>query len=134
MASRFAKVLFVELLDSRILMRLTNWFSRIVLIQSLCTDCTYICKVTNAAAYLRLTAAVDTTARASHDFDEVVVCFAGFHLIKKLSCIAESGCNCNVDIHACNIVCCFFDTFCTTNFLEFYILQFFACQCLNCSS
>ena len=77
MASRFAKVLFVELLDSRILMRLTNWLSRIVVIQSLCTDCTYICKVTNAAAYLRLAAAVDTAARASHDLDEVVVCFAG---------------------------------------------------------
>ena len=39
-------------------MIVTNWFSRIVVIQSLCTDCTYICKVTNAAAYLRLTAAV----------------------------------------------------------------------------
>lgn len=90
MTARFPEILVIELLDLWILMRLTDRLRLIVAVQYARTDPPNIRKVTDITGYLRLAAAVDTTARTSHDLNEVIICLACPHLIQQFSGIAKS--------------------------------------------
>ena len=76
MTARFPEILVIELLDLWILMRLTDRLRLIVAVQYARTDPPNIRKVTDITGYLRLAAAVDTSARTSHDLNEVIICLA----------------------------------------------------------
>ena len=115
-------------------MGLADRLSRIILIQHACTDSSYIRKVPYIAGYLRLSASVDASARASHDLDELVVCLAGFYFVKKRSRIAKSGCHCHLYIHARNIVCSLFYALGATDIREIQVRQFFARQHFHCGT
>ena len=80
-ASGLSQVSGVELLDSRILMGLTDWVGCIYIVEHLCAQAADIRGVAYVSGLLGLTAAVYAAAGASHDFDEVIVGFSGFHLI-----------------------------------------------------
>ena len=90
MTARFPEILVIELLDLWILMRLTDRLRLIVAVQYARTDPPNIRKVTDITGYLRLAAAVDTSARTSHDLNEVIICLACLHLIQQFSGIAKS--------------------------------------------
>ena len=50
-----------------------------------------------------LTAAVDTSARAGHDFHKIIVAFAAFHRLNEASGFSEAAECCTVQLHALNI-------------------------------
>ena len=81
LASGLSQISGVELLDSRILMGLTDWVGCIYIIEHLCAQAADIRGVADVSGLLGLSAAVYTAAWASHDFDEVIVGFSGFNLI-----------------------------------------------------
>ena len=81
LASGLSQISGVELLDSRILMGLTDWVGCIYIIEHLCAQAADIRGIAYVSGLLGLSAAVYTAAGASHDFDEVIVGFSGFNLI-----------------------------------------------------
>ena len=80
-AAEGTEELIVNLLDGRILVRLTKRLSSVVVIESLSAETAYIYEVANLGINERLSAAVDAAARASHDLDEGVRRSAGLDLI-----------------------------------------------------
>ena len=112
-------------------MGLTDRVGGINVIKDLCTQAADIRCVAHMSWLLGLSAAVYTAARTSHDFDEVVVSFAGFHFFKQFLCIAKAGSNGNLYIHAGYIVGGFLDSLCAAHFLKIQLRQFLAGQCLN---
>ena len=78
LASGLSQIGGVELLDSRILMGLTDWVGCIYIIEHLCAQAADIRGIAYVSGLLGLSAAVYTAARTSHDLDEVVVLFPGF--------------------------------------------------------
>ena len=70
-----------------------------------------------------LTAAVDTTAGTSHDFDEVSLDFAGFHLVEEFLRILGAGGNCYVDFYVTELVGCGLDGSGTANVVEFELFE-----------
>ena len=62
-------------------MGLTDWVGCIYIVEHLCAQAADIRGVAYVSGLLGLTAAVYAAAGASHDFDEVIVGFSGFHLI-----------------------------------------------------
>ena len=66
---------------NRILMALTKRHCSVFTVQSLSALRTQINKVPHIAGLIRLTAAVDTTAGAAHDLDELIVSLAGTDLL-----------------------------------------------------
>ena len=83
MASRFTQVGFVQFLDSRVLMGFTQLAGSVDVIESLGADSADIGKVADAGVNLRLSAAVDTAAWASHNLDEMIVGLAVLYLGQK---------------------------------------------------
>ena len=77
MRTGLAQILFVDLLNRRILMRFTDRLIRIFFAQSSLTifDDAQITEV------MRLTATVDTAAGTRHDLDKVIMCFAALHAL-----------------------------------------------------
>ena len=71
-AARLAQVFLVDGLDGRVLVRLTNRHFLICLIDSFPTGFDDVA----VAVVQRLTTAVDTSARTSHDFNSVEVALA----------------------------------------------------------
>ena len=116
-AARLSKILFIELLNSFVLVRLTNRHSCILIVESLRTKTTNVNKVTNAAAYLRLSTAVYTAARTCHDLNELIISFAVLDLGKNFVCILKTGSNSNLNLKTSNFISSFLDAFGTTNFL-----------------
>ena len=76
LASGLSQISGVELLNSRILMGLTDWVGCIYIIEHLCAQAADIRGVADVSGLLGLSAAVYTAAWASHDFDEVIVGFS----------------------------------------------------------
>ena len=76
---RFAQILLIEFDDLGIIVRLTECLTLILGIEclsSLLLVCVedIVCLVRHeAGTYVRLTAAVDASARASHDLDELIL-------------------------------------------------------------
>ena len=96
LAAGLAQVGSIELLDGGVLMGLADRLSCIFIIEHLGAKRADIHGVAHTAWLLGLSAAVYTAARTSHDFDEVVVSFAGFHFFKQFLCIAKAGSNGNL--------------------------------------
>ena len=88
-ASGRAKILVIELLDLRILVRFADRLRFIVAVQHACTYAAHIRKVADIAGHLRLAAAVHASARTSHDLDEMIIRLACLHLVKQLPRIAN---------------------------------------------
>ena len=99
-ASGLSEIGIIKFLDSRILVRLTNRVVFIRIIQYLSTQSTDVNGIANISRLLRLASAVDTAAWAAHNLNKVVVGFAGFYFIEKVSGIAETGGNSDLYVHA----------------------------------
>ena len=96
-ASGFTEVLFVQLDDRRILMRLADGQRLVLSIQSLCTDRADIGEVLDSSRDKGLSAAVDTAAGAGHDFNKLVICFAVADSGQQLLGICESRADRNLE-------------------------------------
>ena len=120
-AVRFTEPACIKFLYVRIFMRTANRCIFIDCIQPFCTS------LTNKSWFCLfwLTATADTTARASHDFDEVVIAFTGTKFIHQLTCIAKTAGNCNLDRTVIDCEGSFFDTFHTAYFGEIEFFELF---------
>ena len=110
-ASGFAEVLFVQLDDGRILMRLADGQRLVLGIQSLCTDCADIGEVLDRSRDKGLSAAVDTAAGASHNFDELIICLTVADSGQQLLSICQTGADRNIEGYAADGIGCFLDAF-----------------------
>ena len=81
LASGFAKVGGVELLDGGVLVGLADGVIYVTVVEHLCAESADIHGVADIARLLGLAAAVYTAAGASHDLDKVVVGLAGLYFI-----------------------------------------------------
>ena len=91
LTSWFAEEGCVQLLDGRILVGFADRVVFVGVVEDFRTQAADIDGVAYIARLLRLAAAVDASARAAHDLDEVVGCFAGFDFLEQLLCVAETG-------------------------------------------
>ena len=73
-----AQIGLINLFYHRIFMGFADRFVSVIFVQSSRPPRFQIDKVAHCRRLYRLTAAVDTAARAAHDLDEVVVLFPGF--------------------------------------------------------
>ena len=116
-------------------MGFTTRHALIISVKYGCTFCTVILKVTNTSRNLRLSAAVDAAARAGHDFNEGIICFACTNLVHDSLCIGKSGCDCNLNAYSACFISSFLNSFESTNFLEFdRAVVGFAGQFPNCGT
>ena len=79
MASRFSEILFINLLDGRILVRFTDCLCSIIIIQYFRTDSLNIHSIADGSGYLRLTAAIDAAARTARGRNTLLLWCAGFY-------------------------------------------------------
>ena len=84
------KELVIDHLDNRAVVTYSELAGLVLIVESLGAQCLVINKVAYAVCSVGLSAAVDAAARASHDLNHVVVCFAALDLFKQLSCVAET--------------------------------------------
>ena len=103
MSVRLAEELLVELDDLRIVVALTHCLTLVLRVQSLRSlllvgiKDIVILIGKEARPYVRLAAAVDASARASHDLDELIFALAFLDLIQKNLCALHAGCD--RDVH-----------------------------------
>ena len=90
-------------------MGFTNRVIFVRIIQYLGSQRADIYGIAHIAGLLGLAAAVDTSARAAHDLNKMVIGFTGFHLIQKGSGIAQSRGYSNLYIHTSHRVRGFLD-------------------------
>lgn len=62
-------------------MGLADWIVFIAVVENLRTQGADVGGIAHRTRLLRLSAAVDTTAWAAHNLDEMVICLSGFYLI-----------------------------------------------------
>ena len=134
LASRFPKVGVIQLLDSGILMGLADGVILIGIVQHLSPQSADIHGIAHISRLLGLAAAVDTSAWAAHDLDEVIVGFTGFYLVQKFSGIAKAGGYGNLYFHACHVVGGFLDACHASHVGEVKALKFLAGQGLHCGA
>ena len=97
MAVRFAKVLIIDLLDFGILMTLAELHSCILAVQCRRALFAQIDKVPDIAGLDRLTAAVDASAGACHNFHELIRLLAALDHVKELGSIFKTAGDRNAD-------------------------------------
>ena len=134
LASGLAKISGIEFLDSRILMGLADGVSCIAVVENLSSESPNIGSIAYIAWLLRLSAAVDAAAGTSHNFNKVVVSFAGLYFIKQLSGIAQAGGYRYFYFHTSYVVCGLLDTLGTPDFGEVQLGQLFSGEGLHCGS
>ena len=121
----FAEEFFVEFLHVRVVVRLTDGETFVFTIESSCTFCPEgvlnvgILVGEEAVFDIRLTAACNAAARATHDLDEVIFALAGSDVVEKDFGVLHSVSDGNVDLHTVDLVSCFLDAFKTADFLKF---------------
>ena len=103
MTAGLAEVLTVELLDHGVLVRLTDLLRRILIIKSFGAESLYIGEIADRCGNDRLTAAVDTSAGATHNFDEVIILLALLDHFEESVRRSRSAAYCNVNIGARDI-------------------------------
>ena len=81
LASRLAQVGCIQFLDRRVLMRFTDRVILIQIVKHFCPQCTDIFGISYMPWLLRLSAAVDTSARSSHNLNKMIVGFPVLHHI-----------------------------------------------------
>ena len=91
MASGFAEILLVELLDCRILVRFPVRHLCVELIERLGTQASNIRKVDHIGRLNGLAASVDTAAGAAHDLDKVVLLFSALDHIEELFGVGKTA-------------------------------------------
>ncbi len=130
---RFAKELFVQFDDLRVVVRLTDGLAFVFAVQSLRAlflvgiDDVIIFVGQEAAADVRLAAAVDTAAGAAHDLDELILGFAGTDLIQQDAGGFHTGGNSDIDNCTVDIDGGFADTgVMAADFVEFDLIVFLA--------
>ena len=84
MAIRFTKVLLIQFLHGRIFVRLAQIHILIGRIEHGRSLCAQINGIPYRSGLVRLTATVDASAGACHNFDKLHVHLTGFHGIKQL--------------------------------------------------
>ena len=93
LASGSSEILGIEFLDIRVFVRKTQSLAGILGIETLHA----LFKQRGVAMQEGLTAAVDTTAGAGHDFDSLETVGIGTDHVQNLAGIAQSGADCNGD-------------------------------------
>ncbi len=73
MAARFLKILIVQLLNDRVFVTLTQLHLTVLFVEPRRADRAHVSEVGHTRRLDRLASAADTTARASHDLDEVIL-------------------------------------------------------------
>ena len=134
-AVRLAKELLIEFDDLRVVVRLTQCLSLILRVECLsslllvCIHDVIRLIVQEALSYIRLTTAVDTTARAAHDLDELILGLAFTDLVEENLSALHAGSDSNVNCCAVDIERSLSDAcIVATNCLELDRLGFLACE------
>ena len=117
-----AKELVVELLNCQVVLGLAQSILGVILVQNSRTNRTQIHIHTNLCGLNGLATAVDTTAGASHDLDELNVQLACLHHVQQLLCHTGAGSNRNVDSQVTQLVGSGLDAFYATNLSEVHLL------------
>ena len=104
MAVRLAQILLIELLDIRVLMRLTDGLRLVLSVQTRSTRSARIDVQALEGLDDRLAAAVDAAARAGHDLDEGVVRLAGLDAVDELLGSTGAVRNSRLDLNAADPV------------------------------
>ena len=84
-AAGFSKILRVDFLNHGIFVRLTDALGSVIIVKCSGTDCLEVLKTAYRSRLMRLTAAVYTTAGATHNLNKVEL-FAVFHTGKECVC------------------------------------------------
>lgn len=85
-------------------MALAHGLAGIIRIESGCTHGTEIHKVAHLCRLYRLSAAVDTAARTTHDLDEIIVLFAALDALQYLAGIGKTAGNCHMQFQIADLV------------------------------
>ena len=91
MAAGLATHPFVALLDDGVQVALSERLGRVLIVEGFCTQGLNVREAANRRRLNRLAAAVYATARATHDFHDVVVGFAAFDLLEQLVCVIQTA-------------------------------------------
>ena len=89
-AAGLVKECIIQCFDIGVFMALAQSHSRIFGVESLGALGTQIDKVPNIAGLMGLAAAVDAAARACHDLNEVIICFARSDFVKQFGGVGKA--------------------------------------------
>lgn len=101
--ARSAEISGVDFLDGRVLVGLADRIVLIKVIENLGTLGTDIREVADIGVNLRLTAAVDAAAWASHDLNEIILFLTALDHVEKCSGVGKTGSNRNTDCETGNL-------------------------------
>ena len=122
-AAGFAEEFVIKLLNRKVFVRFTEFHLLVGIIKDGGTSCLEVDRCLGSRALNGLTAAVDTTAGTSHDFDEIDLEFAGFHLVQKFLRVLCAGSNSNTYFDVAELVGSCLDGSCTANFFKIELFE-----------
>ena len=122
-AAGLFEVFVVELLYGEVLVRFTESHLAVCIVKDGRAFFLEVDRCLGSCALNGLTAAVDTTAGTSHDFDEVSLDLTGFYLVEEFLRILGAGGNCNVNFYVTELVGCGLDGSGTANVVEFELFE-----------
>ena len=92
-AAGLFEVFVVKLLNSEVLVGFAEFHLAVCVVKDGSAFFLEVDRCLGSRALNGLTAAVDTTAGTSHDFDEINLELAGFNLVEKFFCVCSTGSN-----------------------------------------
>ena len=113
----------VKLLNGKVLVRFAERHLAVCVVKNGRTCFLEVDRCLGSCALDGLTAAVDTTAGTSHNFDEVSLDLACFDLVEKFFCVLRAGGNGYVDLNVTELVGCGLDGSSTANIVEFELFE-----------
>ena len=113
----------VELLNGEIFVRFTESHLAVCIVKDGCAFLLEVDRCLGSCALNGLTATVDTTAGASHNFDEVCFDLTGFYLGEKFLCVLCAGGNGNVYFYIAELIGCGLDGIGAANIIEFELFK-----------
>lgn len=131
--TRLSQKFLIHALNQWIFMALPQHRRLILIVQCFGPQCFQVPKVSYLRRLGRLATAVDTAARAGHDFHEIILFLAAFDPFQHGSCIANPTDTADPNFLSDKLILCFLDALVrSTNVLEYRVGQRFSGQYLRC--
>ncbi len=120
---RIPEEFIIQHLDSRVVLRLAQIIVPVVVVEDGGTDGTQINRRADVRRLNRLTATVDTAARATHDFDKLKIQLAGLNPVQQFLRLAGTGSDTDINSQVTKLIGRQLDTLGTAHLREIHGFQ-----------
>ena len=126
MAAGLLQIFVIDLLHGKILMRFADGKVLIRIVENRgALGLEIDCRLDGRALY-RLTAAVDASAGAGHDFNKIDLQLAGLYLVQKLAGVLCAGGDRHTDLSITELIGCRLDGSRSAHVLKIHLFELFA--------